>query len=252
MNKYKNMSNKKLNIRDGEVALTYGVAYLDENEKNKKIKPARPFLMLKKMDDIYYSLKLKTHNTKLLGDYKIDADNYPSNDALVKDSFVNTGCVYELEKGDFIRNGVVLNKKDINNVYNRVIKQYCVEKLEIPDRLLDFLYTEYRKNKLITPGSIVKSTFFEGHFLILEEDDNYYICLPIYRDGEREYDEMIRFYKYNNFVNYAETYHLPKEGIIYISNFGINQSLFQYIKSRVEETHKEGKNRLLLNKDLSE
>ena len=248
MNKYKNLNNN-LNIKNGEVALTYGVQYLDDNEKKSKIKPARPYLVIKKVNNKYHSLKLTSKDNKYLDDFKIEVSKYPYNHSLVKDSYVETSRVYELEIGDFIQNGVVLTKRDLICIYNKLMKSYIVEGIKINDEVVRFVYKEYISHKRIEPGTMVKTMFFNGQLLILEENDNCYKCLLVYRDGEQEYDESFQFYRYNNYVNYSEIYYLPKTEMVYISNFGINSSLFRYIKSRVDE-RKQEKSLLILKKDL--
>lgn len=249
MNKYKNMANN-LKIKDGEVALTYGVKYLDDNEPNSKIKPARPYFVIKKIGNVYYSLKLTSKDNKYLDSFKVEVEKYPQNNSIIKDSYVDSGTIYELEIGDFIQNGIVLSEKDRICIYNKIIKHYCIEQLNINPELLSFLYQEYINRKRIIPGVMFCTRFFSGQFLVLDVEDAYYKCLPVYRDGEEEYDESFKFYKYNNYVNYSYTYYVPKNELLYITNYGIKESLFNYIKSRVTEREQEEK-ALILNKDLS-
>ena len=250
MNKYKNKANK-LNIKEGEVALTYGVQYLDHNEKKSSIKPARPYLVLKKEDDIYYSLKCTTKNNKFLNDFKIEVDKYPYNEAIVRDSYVQPEFVYELQISDFIQNGIVLTKKDLLVIYKKLLKSYFIDEVEVPNTLLNSIYKDYIAHKKIFPGTMLMNKAFDGHLLVIDEDEKNYICLPAYRDGERNFDEVFRFYKYNNYICYNELYLLPKDEFVYLTHYSIDQSLFNYIKSRVDETQKiEGK-QLILNKDLS-
>lgn len=240
MNKYKNKANN-LHIRDGEVALTYGVKYYDEGEGNNKIKPARPYFVIKKIGDVYYSLKLTTKNNKYLDDFKIEANKYPQNKSLIEDSFVDPGHIYELEIGDFIQPGVVLSKRDQMCIYNKLIKEYVIEKIDINQELLKIIYPIYISHKEVVPGMIFATRTFNGHLLVLDVDDSYYKCLPVFRDGDFDYDESFKFYKYNNYVHYSYKYYLPKSEIIYITNFGINPSVFNYIQERVAEREEQEK-----------
>ena len=244
MNKYKNVSNN-LTIKDGEAALTYGVKYIEAGELNSKIKPARPYFVIKRLGNTYYSLKLTTKDNKFLDNFKIEIDKYKRNNSVVKDSYVEMEHIYELEIGDFIQNGIVLTERDRMCIYNGLIKKYCLEFIDIKPELLSFVYKEYIKHKRIQPGTLLVTKAFDGQLLVLDIDDSYYKCLPVYRSGEEDFDEMIRFYKYNNYVNYSHIYYLPKSEITYISNFGINESLFNYIMSRVNEREKEEKGPIL-------
>ena len=245
MNKYK-MFSKKIDVHEGEIVQTYGVKYINNPDVKSNHVPYRPFLILQKNNNSYYSLKL-TSSCGTHAKIKINAHDYPFNEALTKDSYIELDAIYELEPHNLTKNGVILNNKDMLRVYNKLIRCYCIDGLEINEKLLKKIYKEYRRKKRINEGCLVKSPYFDGYLLVLEELADCYRCIPVHRDGENEFDDVVKLNGFNNYLNFAEEYYLPKGEVIYIQTFDIGQSLFSYIK---EETSK--KNKIILNKHLPE
>ena len=221
MNKYQQYSKNIITPKPGEILKTYGVEYI-HNPELKGNKPLyHPFLVLFKLNGKYISLKLSSKCGHFSSNCRISVDDYPSNEVIVKDSFIDTKSIYELNKENFIQRGISLSSKDFKRVYNLMMKAYCSFDTNISPAIAKMVFKKYMDHKHVGVGSLLKLPGIEESYLILEEFEDSYRCMPFYRELDGVMDDIVNINGYNSFVNYSEEKILPKKMIFYILAYDI-------------------------------
>ena len=229
MNKYKQFSTNTINPKPGEILKTYGVEYLN-NPEVKSNKPLyHPFLVLMKLNGKYISLKLSSKCGHFSTNCRISADNYPANEVIIKDSFIDTKCIYELDKYSFIQKGITLSSRDFQRVYNTTMKAYCTCQTNISPIIAKIIFDRYIKYKNVQVGSLLKLPDIAENYLVMEITEDSYRCIPLYKTMNEDIDDILRINGFNSYINYSQEVTIPKEALFYILTFDIGHGFLDEI-----------------------
>lgn len=231
-NKYKDYS-KQVDVKAGEIALTYGVTHLNNPEyKPYRHAQQRPYLVLDKTESgKILALKMTSKLGGYLAEFKIDINKISQNDVITRTSAADMRTIYELSSGDFIKNGILLDDQTLRILYSKMIKLYCVIKnSNLTPEQAKYIFNKYMESRSIHEGTVIKVKDLDVYLYVLKATEGTYKCLPLYKESkENTHDSFLLNYKVA-YIDYNQTIEISHEEVCYIISFNVSKPIQEHIK----------------------
>lgn len=240
-NKYREYALQK-DAEIGEIVLTYGVKFKDEEYKRYRHAQYRPYLILaKKESGNFLALKMSSQVKGYIAEYKIDLQKYEGeNFILHKPTIADTRSLIEIEPSYIVRNGFVIDELDLKNLYTRIMKIYFVKKgksesdqnkklSQLTKEEAKMIYDEYIKYHEIKEGTVILTDYSEYFLYVVKIKEGIATCLPLYPSPTEKAKDKVSVLTYPSYIDYEDEYNFDTNDVCYISKYGTDYKTRNYI-----------------------
>lgn len=243
-NKYKEYALQK-DAQIGEIVLTYGVRFKDEEYKRHRHAQYRPYLILAKSESgKFLALKMSSQIKGYIAEYKIDLQKYEGqNFILSKATIADTRFLVEVDPSEIFKNGFVIDETDLKNLYTRIMKIYFVKKgkskseqskklSELTKDEAKIIYDKYIQYHEIKEGTVILTDYCENFLYVVKIKENIATCLPLHTEKTEKAKDKVSVLTSPSYIDYEEEYTIDINDVCYISKYGTDYKTRNYIRER--------------------
>lgn len=239
-NKYKQYA-KQETAQDGEIVWTYGVEFKNSPE----VKPHyhsqnRPYLILcREESGQFKALKLTTKIGGYMTEFRIPLEKYQGISNIKKATVIDTRHIVDIDPTEIIKDNLtesfILDDKDMGNLYMKMVYLYSLNQINIPTEQMRKIFERYITDRKPFIGSVLIVNYCKYYLLVVGEDENNYICLPLHRNKTENTEEQLSILKTPSYINYNEEYTISKNDIYFMKSFRIDRVLLKHILTEINK-----------------